>query len=211
MEPIISRGENMSGLEHFITQSRKLWPKILQKDGAYSWRMILVGVLGIALLLAGSLLDSAPVKPRQEIQTETAKNLPVVSRSYEEALEAKLANLLSQVKGAGSVAVSITLENSNTAEFAKNTTHENRTIQEKDTNGGLRTTTETKESEQVLLSKENGVDRPVMVRETKPLIKGVLVIAEGAQDSTVKANLTRAVEAGLGVPVYKITVLPQRK
>jgi stage III sporulation protein AG len=201
----------MSGLENFIAQSRKWWPTNLKKDGAYNWRMILVGALGVALLLAGSLFDSASVKTRQENQAETAKNPPVASRSYEEALEAKLANLLSQVKGAGSVAVSITLENSNTQEFAKNTTHENRTIQEKDNNGGLRTTTETKESEQVLLSKENGVDRPVMVRETKPLIKGVLVIAEGAGDSAVKASLTRAVEAGLGVPVYKITVLPQRK
>jgi stage III sporulation protein AG len=38
-----------------------------------------------------------------------------------------------------------------------------------------------------------------------------LVIAEGAADSAVKASLTKAVEAGLGLPAYKITVLPQRK
>jgi stage III sporulation protein AG len=115
------------------------------------------------------------------------------------------------VKGAGAVAVSVTLENGSAQEYAKNSVKESRTVQERDTAGGVRTTTETKESEQVLLSKENGVDRPVMVREVKPVIKGVLVIAEGAQDSVVKANLTRAVEAGLGVPAYKIQVLPQRK
>ncbi|MDR3593001.1 MAG: hypothetical protein P4N41_25355 [Negativicutes bacterium] len=200
----------MSGLEDFITRTRKLWPVNLKGSG-YNWRLMLVGVLGIALLLAGSFLDTAPVKQRPEGQAETAKSPPAVSRSYEEALEAKLANLLSQVRGAGAVAVSITLENGNTQEFAKNTTRENRVIQEKDPSGGLRTTTESKESEQVLVSKENGADRPVVARETKPLIKGVLVIAEGAQDSAVKASLTRAVEAGLGVPSYKITVLPQRK
>jgi stage III sporulation protein AG len=84
-------------------------------------------------------------------------------------------------------------------------------IQEKDPAGGVRTTTETKENQQILLGKENGTDKPVMVREIKPPIKGVLIIAEGAYDSTVKANLTKAVEAGLGIPSYKITVLPQRK
>ena len=62
-----------------------------------------------------------------------------------------------------------------------------------------------------LLRQCNGADRPVMVREAKPTIKGVLVIAAGAADSAVKANLTRAVEAGLGIPTYKITVLPLRK
>ncbi len=200
----------MSGLDNIVAYSRKLWPANLKNSG-YNWRLILVGVLGIALLLAGSLLDPGPAKPKQENQAETVKIPPVANRSYEEALEAKLANLLSQVRGAGAVTVSITLENGSTQEFAKNTTRENRTIQEKDQSGGLRTTTETKESEQVLVSKENGVDRPVVARETKPLIKGVLVIAEGAQDSAVKASLTRAVEAGLGVPAYKITVLPQRK
>ena len=50
-----------------------------------------------------------------------------------------------------------------------------------------------------------------MVREYKPEIKGVLIVAEGANDSTVKASLTRAVELGLGIAPYKITVLPQRK
>lgn len=132
-------------------------------------------------------------------------------RGYEEALEAKLANLLSQVKGAGAVAVSVTLESGTAQEYAKNTVRESRTTQERDTAGGVRTTIETKESEQVLLSRENGTDRPVMVKETKPAVKGVLVIAEGAGDSAVKASLTRAVEAGLGIPPYKITVLPQRK
>lgn len=201
----------MSGLAGFLEKTRKLWPANLGKNSAISSRMVLVGILGVVLLLAGSLFDPAPARPKTEAPVEMAKSSPVASRSYEEALEAKLANLLAQVKGAGSVAVSVTLENSSIQEYAKNVVRENRVIQERDNGGVIRTTTETKENEQVLLSKENGADRPVMVREIKPLIKGVLVIAEGAQDSAVKANLTRAVEAGLGIPTYKITVLPQRR
>jgi stage III sporulation protein AG len=193
-----------------MATAKKLWPARLAGEGALSPRLLLLGLVGVALLAAGSLYDAAPVKPRQATPAETAKPT-AAPRSYEEALENKLAMLLSQVRGAGGVAVNITLESGASQEYAKNIVRESRTIQERDTGGGTRTTSENKESEQVLLSRDNGADRPVMVREAKPSIKGVLVIAEGAADSAVKANLTRAVEAGLGIPPYKITVLPLRK
>ncbi|HEY3423283.1 MAG TPA: hypothetical protein VGL27_00695 [Negativicutes bacterium] len=200
-----------NGLESFMSGAKKIWPAQLLKDGVLNTRLIWLGILGIVLLVIGGVLDNQPAKIKNEIPGEIQKATPVVNRSYEEILEGKLANLLSQVKGAGAVTVSITLENSSTQEHAKNVVKESKSIQEKDTTGGIRTTIETKESEQILLSKENGSDRPVMVQELKPTIKGVLVVAEGAYDSNVKANLTKAVEAGLGVPSYKITVLPQRK
>lgn len=176
-------------------------------------KLVVIGVVGVLLVIAGGLFDgktqeALPATPLSDA-AKTSANMP--QRSVEEALEAKLANLLAQVKGAGSVAVNVTLENSAAVDFAKNVTKENKTIQENDNAGGIRTTTESKESEQILMGKENGIDKPVMVRETKPIIKGVLVIAEGATDSTVKSNLTKAVETGLGVAAYKVTVLPQRK
>ncbi len=199
----------MSGLGAICSNAKKLWPNQLVKAGVLNTRMIWLGVLGILLLLLGGAWDHRGPSPAAELPAEPGTQ--VINRSYEEVLEVKLANILSQIKGAGTVAVNVTLENSSIQEHAKNFTRETRVVEEKDTAGGLRTTTETKESEQVLLSKENGADLPVTVREIKPSIKGVLVIAEGAADSSVKANLTRAVEAGLGLPSYKITVLPQRK
>ena len=196
----------MSVFEGVVTVTKKLWPARLVKEGVISARLVVLGLVGVALLIAGSLYDAAPVKSRTAAPADQVWQQAATARSYEEALEAKLANLLSQVRGAGAVAVNITLENGSSQEFAKNTVKESRTVQERDTSGGTRTTSETKESEQVLLSRESGVDRPVIVREMRPAIKGVLVVAEGAADSGVKASLTRAVEAGLGIPSYKITV-----
>lgn len=201
----------MNSMGEWAEKAKRLWPSQLIKDGVINMRLIMIGLLGVGLLVAGGVFDrqipKAPVENTKDIKLAPAN----VSRSYEEVLEAKLANILSQVKGAGSVVINITLESTGAQEHAKNVIKENKVIQEKDTSGGLRTTTESKESEQILMSRENSADHPVMVRETKPTIKGVLVIADGAQDSIVKANLTKAVEAGLGVAPYKITVLPQRK
>lgn len=182
------------------------------RDGSINIRLIAIGMLGIVLLAVGSFWDTkAPGGNSEKIPEVKQAPSANQGRSYEEVLEAKLSNLLAQVRGAGSVAVSITLESSSSQEHAKNVVRESKVTQEKDTSGGLRTTTETKESEQILMSKGNGADHPVLIKETKPVVKGILVIADGAHDSQVKANLTRAIESGLGVPSYRITVLPQRK
>lgn len=203
----------MNHLEAIIAGIKKIWPEQLVKEGVIHTKLIWVGMLGVLLLLLGGVLDTIYTKSQVEVPTEIVKNplSSAAASSYEEILEGKLAMLLTKVKGAGSVAVHITLENSSIQEHAKNMVKESKVIQEKDTSGGIRTTTETKESEQILIGKENGVDHPVLVQEIKPLIKGVLVIADGAYDSTVKANLTKAVEAGLGIPSYRITVLAQRR
>lgn len=200
-----------SSLKEWLSGLKNSIPNQFLKSGVVNTKLIALGLLGIVLILFGSLYESVTPAPSPTLPIESAKTSPVINRSYEEALESKIGNLLAQVKGAGAVSVSITLEKSSKQEHARNITKETKTIQEKDNTGGLRTTTETKETEQVLLSKENGADRPVMVQEYKPVIKGVLVVAEGAYDSSVKSSLTKAVGAGLGIPAYKITVLPQRK
>lgn len=203
----------MNSFHSFFELTRNNFVTKLFKEGVLTTRLLLIGALGILLLLAGGIFDFQPssIKNNSENKLPQQVKAAEMNKTYEEIVENKLTNLLSQVRGAGVVSVNISLERSGTIEHAKNVVKETRTIQEKDSGNGIRTTTETKESEQILVGKENGIDRPVMVSETKPVIKGVLVVAEGAADSVIKANLTKAVETVLGIPSYKITVLPHRK
>ncbi|SHJ95878.1 hypothetical protein [Propionispora hippei] len=203
----------MRSLEEIVNKGRALWPFQLVRQGVITTRLIWLGILGVALLLVSHFFEAETVIPRTKEPAEIGNRMPVSVQagSYEEMLEEKLANLLSKVNGAGAVTVSVTLEAGNTQEHAKNVTKETKTVSEKDTTGGVRTTTEVKETEQVLITREAGADKPVVVREIKPEIKGVLVVADGAYDSTVKANLIKAIEGGLGIPPYKITVLPQKR
>ncbi|CUH97439.1 putative membrane protein [Propionispora sp. 2/2-37] len=201
----------MLELAKVFTKGKSMWPVHLLKNGNISARLLWLGLLGVILLILGSFWENDAVQIPEKQLPDMKAPASVKTESYEEILADKLSGLLSRIQGAGEVAVTITLENGSTQEHAKNITKESRTISEKDTAGGIRTTTETKESEQVLLTKDNGTDKPVVVREIKPVVKGVLVVAEGAYDSAVKANLMKAVEAGLGIPAHKITVLPQKR
>lgn len=198
--------------QNFTEVFRRWWNPQNNIAKAISLRSVLLGALGIGLLLVGTFIS--PTKPQKEDVPPPSQQIQDVvsnSRSYEEMLEGKLANKLSQIQGVGTVMVTITLESGPQQEYAKNTVRESRLTQEKDTTGGTRITTETKENDQILISRETGADRPVIAREIKPQIKGVLVVAEGAADSQIKAQLMRAVESALGTPSYKITVLPQKR
>lgn len=184
----------------------------LLKGNIFNMRVVWVGVVGILLLILGNVFSSQTnLTDNENKNTNNAIMQQPISLSDEQILENKITQLLSKVKGAGNVAVSVTLSGGSSKETAQNITKETKTVQEKDTSGGVRTTTESKESNQVLTSKENGMDKAIVVREVKPEIKGVLVVADGAVSSNIKAELTKAVETGLGISSYKVTVLPRQK
>ena len=190
---------------------------IKKENHIFSYRVLWLGVIGILLIVFGSVFDGTGFKAAEkentlvekEVGEQNTKLLATKADLSEEVLEAKLVKILSQVKGAGKVSVNIAFVNSEQQQYAKNKTNETKTVQEKDTAGGVRTTTESKDSEQILLSKEAGSDKPIVISKVYPEIKGVIVVAQGASNSTVKANLTKAIETGLGIASYKITVLPQ--
>ena len=57
----------------------------------------------------------------------------------------------------------------------------------------------------------SGVKKPIIVKEVYHKVKGVVVVADGGGDLTVRENLLRAVEVLLDVPVHKIQVYEGKK
>lgn len=113
---------------------------------------------------------------------------------YVDYLENKLGNVLSKISGVGNVDVIITLESGFTYEYATDT--ETKTT----TSGGAETTIKT---ETVILVS----NQPVITKEIYPTIKGVVVVAEGAENFNVKMNILTAVETVLEVERNSITIL----
>ncbi len=116
------------------------------------------------------------------------------AEEYVSSLENKLCNVLSKISGVGEVSVVITLESGFTFEYA--TDKETNTV----VSGGTETsiTTETV----ILVSGE-----PVVIKQNYPVIKGVVIVAKGAENFSVKMDILSATQTALQVDQQNITIL----
>ena len=131
-------------------------------------------------------------------------------RGYELALAAELEALLSQVRGAGQVRVSVSVDRGPAYIFGYNTTNDTRTTEERDSTGGTRLAQEVTTSQQPVILRDNAQgERPLIAEEARPEVTGVLVLATGAEDSWVRLDLVRAVQALFPLSSHRITVLPR--
>lgn len=177
-------------------------------------RLVLLAALGVLLLAVASLVT--PGRPTQTgVRTEKEGGVPAVDdalATLEKQMAREAEYLLSRVAGAGRVAVSVRLRSGPGASYLGDRTVSHRTTEEKDTAGGTRTITERNESVQTVMARRTGSgnEGPVVSRLEGAQVDGVVVVAEGAADSRVKADIARAVEVMFGVPAHRISVLPMK-
>ncbi len=189
------------------------WFSSRGKNRRTLWLAILAAV-GVALLVMSNINGiKTGSEPDAVQQTSPAsEQFAGGMTAEEEKLGKKLGEMLRQVEGAGRVEVSVRLSGSTKSEYAVNVTTGKKTTQEKDQAGGTRVTTEDSGSEQLVMNRGgNGGEQPVTEREVAPQIAGVLVVAEGAADSRVKAKIFKAAQVALGVEPQRILVLPMER
>lgn len=178
--------------------------------------LAVTALFGICLLFIGSLgEDKTPKTPAPDPNNAVAKQEQQASEQKamareEDYLAEKLCSMLQEVEGAGKVKVTVRLDTSTQTEYAVNTSTGKKTTQEKDQSGGTRVLTEDQDTGQLVLVTRNGEETPVMSREIAPNIAGVLVVAEGANDPRVKAQLFRATQVALGVESHKVIVMARK-
>lgn len=126
---------------------------------------------------------------------------------YEEQLEQRLAQALSQMEGVGEVQVMITFQDSGETVVEKDTTYSSQEQTTEETDGAVTRNNQTESSETTVYNTDSGDGEPFISRQTLPAIEGVLVIAQGGGDQAVAANISEAVEALFGLEVHKIKVV----
>jgi len=134
---------------------------------------------------------------------------------WQTALEVRLSSVLSRIAGAGRVTVWVTLAaGPELVPLSQETVHTTLT-DERDAGGGTRTVRDEERTVQVVTdggtSSALGAGaggRPLLEQVLAPRVAGVLVIAEGAGDPRVRAQLAAAAAAALGLPVHRVVVLP---
>lgn len=147
--------------------------------------------------------------PKEENMENPKENTREVSKNeseedYSYYLEKKLTNILTKLNGVGKVNVMVTLENSVEKVTATNTTKTKEETLENDSEGGTREIHREDVTTQVMT--RGGDGSLLVVKEIKPTVQGVIVVAEGADDPVLKEMLYEAVKTVLGIKGNKVQV-----
>ena len=184
--------------------------KLNLKSGKNKW-LVMLAVGLIFLILAfpfGSekkedLKETSDPVSLQREETETVED----TTSYERLLEQRLEEILSHVDGVGRVEVMIVLKSSEEKVWRVDRDTSYSITQETDQNGGSRRVESQEITENTILSGQTGKEEPLLAKEMKPEISGVIISAEGGKSPQVQAEISAAVEALFDVPSHKIKVL----
>ncbi len=159
--------------------------------------------VGAALIFMGGFFGRS--KEEKTVQVVEEKQL-------EASLEKRLESILSKIEGAGICDVLITYKSTGEIVVAKQVKQEDSTTEETATAGDERSIkSSTVESSYVIVENSDGSGAPLVLKESEPEIEGVIIVAEGGSNVSVKNNLINAAEAALGVPTHKIQVLKMKK
>lgn len=129
---------------------------------------------------------------------------------YEHEYETELKSALDDMLGVNDVKVIVNVDATDEKIFEKNINTQNQTTDETDSNGGKRTVQDTSTNNQVVIVGNGDNQGPIVVQTKKPAIRGVLVVAKGADNIEVKMSIVEAVTRVLGVPSYRVAVMPEK-
>lgn len=172
--------------------------------------IIILGMIGTFLLLFSSVFSINNKQPSTLQPTEVKQAVSTVSN--EEKLAGELEEIISLIKGVGRVKVKVYAEIDTQYEYEFNQNTLNKVTNETDQNGGKRQIDEKSIKDELIIIKDAaGNENPVIKKKTTPKISGVLIVAEGAEVSSIKYQVVRAVSSLLNLPVHKISVLPYER
>ena len=128
------------------------------------------------------------------------------SGSYEEKLEQRIRELLKNVDGVGEADVMVVLKSSEERIWHVDKSSTSSVTEESGADSGSsRIIREEDQSESTVLDGKS--QSPVMEKEVKPEISGVVISADGGGSAVIRAEITEAMEALLGLPANKIKVM----
>lgn len=189
-------------LDNLFTSLKKL---MLSKD-----KLLLILLGGVLLVIV-----SLPVKNDKKTSVSSKENNATASAAsetyvikdtddYALVLERKLENILSEAEGIGKVEVFITLEDSGSL-ILKSDVKE--TVKKTSSKDGEQLEEIMREETVIYKKDSDGSLIPYITQTFYPTISGVLVIAQGAGDAGIVAEIVEAVKAVLGVEANKIKVM----
>ncbi|RCW51215.1 stage III sporulation protein AG [Paenibacillus prosopidis] len=182
--------------------------------------LLIVGGIGAALMIMNSFLTFNEVEPSAQDPNPPPQSEPVLGRSassgssfeaIEHPMETRLKEILEKIVGVGTVDVLVTIDSTEEIVVERNEQESQQVTDENDRNGGRRHITSITKDGQVVLVEVSGEQKPIITKTINPRIRGILIVAKGAENVTVRRLIINAVEKGVNVPVNRISVVPSKQ
>lgn len=163
--------------------------------------IVLLAVAVIALIFTSDFLnkDQNVNNNVKETSGNTFVSEDNLLKTEETIVEARLKQILEQIKDSGQVEVMITFDIGSEIIPASNTIETKDSSEEEDASGGVRTVKSQNITENIVTSNDNSGSKALVLKEIKPQIRGVIVVADGADNIEVKMQLYDAVKTVLQV------------
>ena len=169
-------------------------------------KIIIVLVIGVVFMIVGDLGNDKEENIDKQCIEKEPQNTPI----YQD-IEEKMECILSKIEGAGKVKVMVTYKTSKEIIHQIEQKESTNNTKEEDGGGGVRETRQHETAKSIIFEEANGQKKAIIKKEIEPLIKGVVVVAEGAADANVKMNLQMATKILTDIPIHKISVFVMEK
>lgn len=126
--------------------------------------------------------------------------------SYSEYFEEHLEKMLSKMEGVGKVCVVVTMQSSEELILEKNTPYRRQTDEETKDGQQSMTTEIESDSQVVFYENSDGRQVPIVVRRCAPTVRGIVVLAQGADMPGVSEKISQLLVALFGIDEHKIKV-----
>lgn len=150
--------------------------------------IICLGVAGVVILVLSELLPNENSIEKAQNQSEPSS---AVCCDYEADLEHRLEEIISEIDGAGSVSVMVTLEGSAEDVYAQ---------QEKDDVENRK-----HENDYVIVKTDDG-ENGILLKTFQPQVRGVAVVCTGGGSAVVRQSITNTVTAVLGISSARVNI-----
>lgn len=169
--------------------------KIIEKKHTI---ILIMGIMGILLIFLSTILEENPEK---SVSSKEYSN-----GEYLDTIENKLLKILGTIQGVGKVKLMITLENGTEKIYLVD---EKDSIEQVDESIGdenkKNQQIQNTEKKHIIVDGKNGKE-PIIKTEKEPVIKGVVVVFQGADNPIVNQTVLEAVKTALNITTNRICI-----
>ncbi|KKI93011.1 stage III sporulation protein AG [Bacillus sp. SA1-12] len=212
----------MSSKDSLIQKLKSLLGQSNSKKPSKYQYFVLVFVLGIAFMLISNLFtgndqenNALPVaSTTTEESTEVFKqtkgeNTRTIS-DYEAEYENQLKEVLETISGVGNVSVVVNVDSTGQKVVEKDSVSQSQVTEETDPEGGKRVVEDSSSDNKVVIIQDGEKETPIIVEMKKPEIRGVLIVAQGADNIHIKQTIIESVTRVLDVPSHRVAVASKK-